>query len=64
MSMERWQDFGDDLPAVDIGGSGSVTTRDLTDEELEEAREREKRRVPLGFASATETVAPPKQKRS
>jgi hypothetical protein len=42
-------DYSDDEEYVDISASAAATTRDLTDEELEELAKREKRRLPFGF---------------
>jgi hypothetical protein len=43
-------DYGDNwLDNPDISASASITTRDLTEDELAEIAEREKRRLPFGF---------------
>jgi hypothetical protein len=43
-------DYGDDwLDNPDIAASASITTRDLTDDEIAELKEREQRRLPFGF---------------
>lgn len=39
-----------DVATVRPSGIGTANGRALTDQEVEAAREREKRRVPLGFA--------------
>jgi hypothetical protein len=56
MSRVRHWMPNDDLTDVSVtrpSGTGSATGRHLTDDEVAELAEREKRRVPLGF------VAPP-----
>lgn len=56
--VQHWLPNDDltDVSVVSPSGTGTATPRDLTAEEVTELAEREKRRVPLGFA-------PPKPKR-
>jgi hypothetical protein len=42
-------DYADDEEYTDISASASITTRDLTDQELADLAELEKRRLPFGF---------------